>query len=67
MGIVLAAGDYLHWGVLSISVANLLVIASMVVVFVLALVIPFPGSRGAHGAHASEAPSTSPDEHRDAP
>jgi hypothetical protein len=43
MGSVLAAGTYLHWGVASISVANLLIIVMMVVVFVLALLIPFPG------------------------
>jgi len=35
------AGHYLTWGVLSISVANALVIASMLVVFVLALLVPF--------------------------
>lgn len=38
------AGHYIQAGVLSISVANLLVIVTMVVVFVLALVIPFPSS-----------------------
>ena len=36
------AGHYIQAGVFSISVANLVVIATMVVVFVLALVIPFP-------------------------
>ena len=35
-------GHYLHWGVIQISVANLVVIVTMVVVFVLALVLPFP-------------------------
>jgi hypothetical protein len=38
------AGHYIQAGVLSISVANALVILTMVVVFVLALVIPFPSS-----------------------
>lgn len=38
-----AAGHYLHWGVIQISVTNLVVIAVMVLVFVLALVLPFPG------------------------
>jgi hypothetical protein len=38
---VAEAGRYLTWGVLSISVANALVIASMLVVFVLALLVPF--------------------------
>jgi hypothetical protein len=38
-------GHYLHWGVVQISVANLVVIAIMIALFVLALVLPFPGSR----------------------
>ena len=38
------AGHYIQAGVFSISVANLLVIVTMIVVFVLALVIPFPSS-----------------------
>jgi len=33
---------FIHWGVLQISLANLIVIAAMVVLFVLALVVPFP-------------------------
>lgn len=36
-------GHYVHWGVIQISVANLVVIAIMIVLFVLALVLPFPG------------------------
>lgn len=35
-------GPYLHAGVLSISVGNALVILVMIVIFVLALVVPFP-------------------------
>ncbi len=38
-------GHYIHWGWFQISVANLLVIALMVIVFVLALFLPFPGRR----------------------
>jgi hypothetical protein len=38
-------GAYVHWGVIQLSVANLVVIAIMVVVFVLTLVLPFPGRR----------------------
>jgi hypothetical protein len=34
---------YLHWGVIQISVANLVVIILMIAVFVLALLVPFPG------------------------
>jgi hypothetical protein len=36
------AGNYLHWGVIQISVTNAIIIAAMVLVFVLALVLPFP-------------------------
>jgi len=39
---VWAAGRYIDWGVVSISLTNLLVIVGMIVIFVLALVIPFP-------------------------
>jgi hypothetical protein len=36
------AGHYLHWGFIQISVANFTVIVLMLVVFVLAIVLPFP-------------------------
>ena len=41
-------GHYVHWGVIQISVANLVVIGVMLVLFVLALWLPFPkgGGRG---------------------
>ena len=39
---VWAAGRYIDRGVVSISLTNLLVIVGMIVIFVLALVIPFP-------------------------
>ena len=38
-------GHYVHWGVIQISVANLVVIGLMVVLFVLAIALPFPGGR----------------------
>jgi hypothetical protein len=38
-------GHYLHWWVIQISVANLVIIGLMVVVFALALVVPFPKPR----------------------
>jgi hypothetical protein len=34
-------GRYVHWGFIQLSVANLIVIGAMVVVFVAALLIPF--------------------------
>lgn len=39
-------GIYLHWGWFQMSLANFLVIVTMVVVFVLAIVLPFPRGRG---------------------
>ncbi len=38
-------GHYVTWGVIQVSVANLVVIATMVVVFLLALLLPFPRGR----------------------
>ncbi|HZU73193.1 MAG TPA: hypothetical protein VE990_10540 [Acidimicrobiales bacterium] len=38
-------GHYLHWGFIQLSVANLVVIVLMVLLFVAALVLPFPGRR----------------------
>lgn len=38
-------GHYVDWGVVHISVANLVVIVTMIVVFVAALLLPFPGTR----------------------
>jgi hypothetical protein len=37
---------YIHWGVIQLSLANLIVIVLMLVVFVLALIVPFPKGRG---------------------
>lgn len=39
-------GHYLDWGVVQISVGNAVVIALMVLLFVLALLLPFPKGRG---------------------
>jgi hypothetical protein len=38
-------GRYVHWGVIQLSVANLLVIGVMVLVFIAALLLPFPRGR----------------------
>ena len=40
---------YLHLGVILISVPNLVVIALMVLVFVLAILLPMPGRRPEEG------------------
>jgi high-affinity Fe2+/Pb2+ permease len=45
MGIAFAAGRYIDWGVVSISLTNFLIIVGMIVIFALALLIPFPGAR----------------------
>ena len=38
-------GHYVHWHIIQISVANLVVIILMVVTFIVALFAPFPGRR----------------------
>jgi ABC-type proline/glycine betaine transport system permease subunit len=38
-------GHYIHWGFIQMSVANLVLILLMIVVFVLAIVLPFPRHR----------------------
>jgi hypothetical protein len=39
-----SSGHYIHVGVINVSVTNLLIVLAMIVVFVLALVLPFPGA-----------------------
>jgi hypothetical protein len=38
-------GHYVHWGVIQISVANLVVIGVMIILFAAAILLPFPGKR----------------------
>jgi large-conductance mechanosensitive channel len=64
MDTAFAAGKYLSWGVLSISLTNFLVIAVMVVLFVLALVVPFPRDRVSTSHDAAPAPPPSSTEDR---
>ncbi len=40
----LQAGHYLHLGVFSISLANALIIVAMLLMFVAAILVPFPHS-----------------------
>ena len=40
-----SSGRYLDWGVVQISVTNLLIVLAMIVVFLLAVLVPFPGHR----------------------
>jgi len=51
-------GTYLHWSIFEISVANLVVIAVMVVIFGAALLLPFPRVRPL--APAPEVPADAP-------
>ncbi len=53
-------GTYLNWSFITISEANLVLIAVMVVIFGLALLLPFPG-RG-HAAAPEPAPEPAPAE-----
>ncbi|MEO9110335.1 MAG: hypothetical protein ABI368_08970 [Jatrophihabitantaceae bacterium] len=43
-GLLGGHAHFVHWGVVQISLANLIVIVLMLVVFVLALVLQFPHS-----------------------
>lgn len=40
-----APGRYLRWGVVQISVANAVVVALMALLFLLAILVPFPKGR----------------------
>jgi len=40
------SGNYIHWGFIQLSVANFVVILLMIVVFILAIALPFPRRRG---------------------
>jgi hypothetical protein len=44
-------GKYLHWGVIQLSLANLVVVAIIVVLFVLAVLLPFPGRSSDEDEH----------------
>jgi hypothetical protein len=47
-GLLSRRAYFLHWGVVQISLTNFIIIVLMLVIFVLALVLPFPGGRGGH-------------------
>ncbi len=58
---------YFHWSFFTISVANLIIIAIMVVIFGLAIVLPFPKSKykPATAEHETNDQSPGPDEELD--
>jgi len=39
-------GRYIHWGFIQLSYANFAVIVLMIIVFVLAIILPFPRRKG---------------------
>ena len=41
-----ADGIYLGWGSFTVQLGNLIVIVAMIVLFIAALLLPFPGGRG---------------------
>jgi len=45
MGLLDGHARFLHWGVVQLSLANLIVIALMLIVFALAVIVPFPHAR----------------------
>src|SRR5215470_9833797 len=47
-------GNYVHWSIFDISVANLVLIAVMVVIFGAALLLPFPGRHRAAAAYLGD-------------
>ncbi len=60
-------GTYLHWNVFTISVANLVLIAVMVVIFGAALLLPFPGLHRRGGEVGNGDPLAEPEESAKAP
>lgn len=54
------SGSFLDWGIVHISVGNLVVIATMLVVFALAIVVPFPRHHDDRATTPAPAKGTSP-------
>ena len=50
-------GSYLHWSIFNVSVANLVLIAVMVVIFGAALLLPFPGRHRTEPAQTTAGPA----------
>ena len=58
-------GTYLNWSIFTVSVANLVLIAVMVLIFAVALLLPFPGRR--HAADPAASAAVSPPDVPDVP
>jgi membrane protein YqaA with SNARE-associated domain len=61
------AGAYVDWWVIHISVTNLVIIGLMVVTFVAALLLPFPGHDEDHDEDRTTAPETGSEGQRSRP
>ena len=48
-------GSFVHWSIFNVSVANLVLIAVMVVIFGVALLLPFPRGHGVEPAAVTDA------------
>jgi len=60
-------GSYVNWSIFTVSVANLVLIAVMVVIFGAALLLPFPGRRQGSSHASAAADGTAAAEAVDAP
>ncbi|HEX2904824.1 MAG TPA: hypothetical protein VHO01_15335 [Jatrophihabitans sp.] len=65
-GLLGGHAHFLHWGVVQISLANLVVILLMLLVFALAVLVPFPHTPPARRTSAPPAPAPTGEEARDA-
>jgi len=59
-------GSFVHWSIFYVSVANLVLIAVMVVIFGAALLLPFPKGHSIEAAAAGGGPSRLPTPRRGA-
>jgi hypothetical protein len=48
---------YVHWHFIDVSLSNVMVVAAMLVVFALAILVPFPGRHTTGAATAPPPPS----------
>lgn len=49
-------GQFIHWSIIEISLSNLIVVAVMVAIFIIALYLPFPGSKHSVSGSMPEQP-----------
>jgi len=49
-------GKYIHWGVIQLSISNLVVIGVVVALFVAAILLPFPAGRDSEAPNRTDPP-----------